>query len=216
MASRGLHPTVRNHSTILQRPVLNDGNIQSYVFLYKYTNKVLKKEKMEGNGKGRKTVTERGKEGKRIKTRMWKGQPQRCLVPGTLVMLPGISSCDSLCFSLCSGFFLTISNKHESCPLVALDLHPYNLRNQNLKLWLENPRKNLVLACNRCSSWEESLWSKSHMQLATPRVEHGKEQIKENRRILFSGEKKDTVQTKQKMSILLTQPIIFTRLWRYL
>lgn len=60
-ASRGLHPAVRNHSTILQSPVLSDGSntILCFFFLNTQINKILKEEKMEAEGKGREGERER-------------------------------------------------------------------------------------------------------------------------------------------------------------
>lgn len=94
-------------------------------------------------------------------------------VTRTLVMLPGVSYDSSLYFPAC-GFFLTsISNRHECWPPVASNVFTYNLRIQNFKLWYETF---LILFVAAAHPGDESLWPRSHKQLATLRVAKSRSQ----------------------------------------
>lgn len=93
---------------------------------------------------------------------------------------------------LCGGFSLpSISNRHGGWSLVASDFTCYKFRKQNFKLWLEkNSGKFLiVLVCDRCPSWGESLWPRSY-QAGSPRSIACKEQILKKRSGLCLERKK--------------------------
>lgn len=188
---------------VLQSPVLSDANNSPVVFKRK---KRCKERKLEEEEEEREEKEEKEYIGL-TKTKC--GQHslgddcyqglQWCYLEFFLMIL--------LSTFLHDGFFLTSnSNRHECWPPVASDLFTYNLRNQNFKLWYKNF---LILVCDSCPSWDESLWPRSHKQLATPRVENCQEWVPGKRRVLCPGEKKNAVKTKQKMPSLPTQPTTF-------
>lgn len=101
------------------------------------------------------------------RNKTWTAQPWGWRVAGTAESLPGTSPCDSsLCFPAWCFSLTSISNGQGSWLPAAAGACPYNLRNPNVKLWYENPL--IVLVCGRCPPWDDSLWPKSHKQLATP------------------------------------------------
>lgn len=106
------------------------------------------------------------------------------------------------CFFSCDSVWWFLSDQHfqQAWRLVTCSFRfsCYDFRKQNFKLWLEtNSGKFLiVLVCDRCPSWDESLWPRSYQASSSQSRAWQGTNPKEEERVM-SRKKEAAVQSEQ-------------------